>query len=617
MNFRLALLIFFFTFLKIIAAAQIYDIESLDHKKMITELNQSQEHFYYVILERYQQHLTDHPDDISILIELCEYVQNAVYDEYEDNPNQVYFDSCSASLLERYPNNPEVLLYHLRITCGDERTEILDQSLASVEDGIDQWSDENLGILYSGLAEDNYDDLDYDQALFYMEEACNNDDQYKVSLNYARILIELEKNDEAITVINDGVDSAKGAWDISQRADLLLLLEEYSAALELYELINIIDSSYTNNKELAETMEGIGEFEKARKLRVADTSYYWDKKGSALRLLQHDIKFQPGDSCIKSYNGYREHGYSSDPMALYRLRLFFSHPFLAWKFRDLLGLLTLLLVLTLLILMPSIWILPVYFIGHKWKYIRHVSPEKLDWGLKSFWWVSAGYLLASFAALLMEPNYLNSFINWSDSDYLLTPEELGFSTMVFILAYAAFGLSTIYGVSLNNWHPRHWTIGKCITRGIGWFIIFKFLSGFYAIAVNAVDHVSLDDFSVNLDLFLSSREDIEAILTTYGKGVAFLVITLLVPIYEEVIFRGVILGSCSRYLPFKWANILQAGLFAAIHQDLVLFPVFFLFAILTGILAKRSGSLLGGIVFHVINNFLALVALMVRINTGG
>ena len=115
-----------------------------------------------------------------------------------------------------------------------------------------------------------------------------------------------------------------------------------------------------------------------------------------------------------------------------------------------------------------------------------------------------------------------------------------------------------------------------------------------------------------LSHFLAGRQDIEAILAVGGSGIGFLLICLLVPFYEEIVFRGVILDACQRYLNFTAANVIQAVLFAAIHMSLYLFPVFLLFGLIAGFMRKNTGGLLAGIVFHVMNNTLAIGILLLR-----
>jgi membrane protease YdiL (CAAX protease family) len=219
-------------------------------------------------------------------------------------------------------------------------------------------------------------------------------------------------------------------------------------------------------------------------------------------------------------------------------------------------------------------------------------------------------LIANFAAQLINPEYINSLIARTRYNSIITSEEEGARFLLFILVAAFFGFTALYKVDLKVLSTKYWKVGRSIAITIGWFVVFKIISGIYLqIGVKLFD-VKIDDLTSIPNILLSSRTDIDALLANYGNGVGFLIIGFVGPCFEEIFFRGVILDSCKRYLNFNFANILQSALFATIHYNLFLFPVFFSFGILTGILRKRSGGMFSGIVFHIINNILA-VAVMI------
>jgi membrane protease YdiL (CAAX protease family) len=257
-------------------------------------------------------------------------------------------------------------------------------------------------------------------------------------------------------------------------------------------------------------------------------------------------------------------------------------------------------------LIPSIWILPVYFIGHKWNFLSRAKPFESDWGLKSFWFISFGLLLASFMTFFVEPELLNSIFSSSNYGAELNQEKSGLSSVIFILIFAFFGFATLYKTNLKVLLSSAWSIKKSVLMSLGIMLVYRIITGIYVrIGVNLFD-VSIDELANIPQLFLTSRQDIESLIAFSGKGITFLLICLLVPLYEEIVFRGVILGSCQRYTNFNIANFIQATLFATVHMNLFLFPVFLLFGIVTGILRKKSDGLLGGIVFHIFNNILAI-----------
>ncbi|WP_240057247.1 CPBP family intramembrane glutamic endopeptidase [Paraburkholderia azotifigens] len=83
-----------------------------------------------------------------------------------------------------------------------------------------------------------------------------------------------------------------------------------------------------------------------------------------------------------------------------------------------------------------------------------------------------------------------------------------------------------------------------------------------------------------------------------------------VPVIEELVFRGGLLGGLSRHLGFRWSNVIQAVVFAAMHQDFRAFAYLFLLALVAGWLAKKTKGLAMPMLLHAVNNaiFVATVA---------
>lgn len=589
--------------------------QDLDHERLIEQLRNSQDDLYNSILLQYENHLSDNPNDISILISRCKFVQNAMYDEYDDyNPNQEYFDSLATELIKAYPENEDVLLYHSSFKWGEELDEILDNAEEAIKQSPGKWTDKNKGSIFFRKAQEAYNDDLLSLANTYIKKAYSYDQQLESSILHARILIALEMNDDALNVLLlDSLNKDLSAWEMTQKANLFMSLKEYSKALDIFQQVDNIDSTYNDNTDLASTLENVGEYDMARVYLLRDTASSWYQQVSYLGLFLHDVEYQEDSLAYQSYVALRSLGYSSDPLGIYRLKLFFNHPFLPWKFNHFGGPLVLILVIAVLVLLPSIWVLPVYTIGHKWKLVNQLNQRELYWGLKSFWWVSFGYLIASFVVLLIEPEYLNSLVNWTEYEEELTQEKIGLQVVLFISLLGGFGFLTLSKTNIITFMPTYWDISKSIGMAVGIFVAYKVVLSIYIIIGTRVFGWDVGNLAVGTNLVMAVREDIVALLATYGKGAGIFIVAFIVPVYEELIFRGVILDSCERYIGFKWANIFQAFLFALIHQNLVYFPAFFAFAIIVGLFRKRSNGLLAGIIFHIINNLLAAAVLSSRL----
>jgi membrane protease YdiL (CAAX protease family) len=79
-------------------------------------------------------------------------------------------------------------------------------------------------------------------------------------------------------------------------------------------------------------------------------------------------------------------------------------------------------------------------------------------------------------------------------------------------------------------------------------------------------------------------------------------------IAEELLFRGLVLQSIKRHLSTKWAVLISSAVFAAYHLNLQQLPTAFVIGLALGALAIRSGSVVPGMLLHMLHNGLALGA---------
>ena len=88
-------------------------------------------------------------------------------------------------------------------------------------------------------------------------------------------------------------------------------------------------------------------------------------------------------------------------------------------------------------------------------------------------------------------------------------------------------------------------------------------------------------------------------------------IALLGPILEELLFRGAIQDTLQCMTPRPWVAIVGASLiFGVVHMNPAQIPFAFFLGMVFGWLRYRTGSLLPGIVGHVLNNSVACVNMM-------
>ena len=88
----------------------------------------------------------------------------------------------------------------------------------------------------------------------------------------------------------------------------------------------------------------------------------------------------------------------------------------------------------------------------------------------------------------------------------------------------------------------------------------------------------------------------------------YVVIGLLAPFAEEVVFRGAVLRALLRWGRGPWVAILvSAFLFSAVHMNPAQLPHAFIIGVLLGWLYYRTNSIIPGMVYHVVNNSISYV----------
>ena len=93
-------------------------------------------------------------------------------------------------------------------------------------------------------------------------------------------------------------------------------------------------------------------------------------------------------------------------------------------------------------------------------------------------------------------------------------------------------------------------------------------------------------------------------------------IALLAPILEELLFRGAIQGILQDTLRSPWkAIVISSLIFGIVHMNPAQIPFAFLLGMMFGWLYYRTGSLLPGIVGHVLNNSIATINMLLYGNS--
>lgn len=259
------------------------------------------------------------------------------------------------------------------------------------------------------------------------------------------------------------------------------------------------------------------------------------------------------------------------------------------------------LIVIALALLPGTLLLPVHYRG-LWRRANGKAPVApfATTGLRHAWW--GLFLLLCIPLLtcgLLEPESLAT---------LFGGESLPAAGPLFRITL----WSTL--VSLLLLFPLMYRMGRMVMFGnlamlrqAGW--VLGALVALYAVAYlqgqwnhwRAGDNSTLQTQMVDLLVNGGSSQ--------YGAVVAFLLMAVLVPVMEECIFRGLLLGGMARHISFGWSNLIQAVLFALIHDDPPRFFFYLVMGLLAGGLVRKTKSLGPAIALHALNNALAFLLL--------
>ena len=89
-------------------------------------------------------------------------------------------------------------------------------------------------------------------------------------------------------------------------------------------------------------------------------------------------------------------------------------------------------------------------------------------------------------------------------------------------------------------------------------------------------------------------------------GAIVLGVAVLAPLSEELLFRGYLFSLLERRIGGDPAIIVSAWLFALFHFNFVTFVPIFMMGLWMGYLRKRSGSITPSLLFHCLNNLIAI-----------
>jgi len=592
-------------FLPAEVGAQTVVNEELRAEKFVNEVRNAQDVMYEDVLSFYDQSQLNQPS-VYVVIEKCRFIDTVFFDEVEYyNPKYQDFEVCLEELISSYADHPDANIYYHYHQYEDSSTIILEEFSISYANG-EILKPQLISLVYEDLARHYSNEEQYGKALAFATDAMNENDSLDLSTLKARAYISLDDLDRAEETLIAHLDSTK-TDNLYQKGSLFSEIGQYELAVKVFKWLQESEEGWDVSEEIGEALIKLEKFDEARPFLLEASNAYWNNRRALENLFIFDLEHSSIDTVRNSYKLMREEGFWADPFGVFKLKIFFKHGVLDLEFQDLLVILSYVVLFLIIICVPYIWIVPIYAYG-RWKYDSIELRDTFDkrWLLKHFWIISSVLLASSFLTEIFidYPTFVASmndeYVDYESLDSItLANSMLFFDFMLIIGTFILLKLD-----DFKNFFSFRDQWLKEVSIGVGGIFVLRFIYGLlFGLSGQATGVIA--DGSTGL-----LEQSILALIEHYGSFVAFLSVVIVAPIIEEIQFRGIILGSASRYIPFWAANVLQATLFGLIHENMSLFPFYFCFGLIAGFMRKKTDGYLAPIVFHLVNNLLAFFALL-------
>lgn len=127
----------------------------------------------------------------------------------------------------------------------------------------------------------------------------------------------------------------------------------------------------------------------------------------------------------------------------------------------------------------------------------------------------------------------------------------------------------------------------------------------FSICVSVLLNILL--LQINLPQYSERYQEISVMLYTPPFWQQLLTSGFMIPIVEEVIFRGIGFRLLRRWISFPWAMIISAVLFGAYHGNLVQFVYAGICGMFLAYLCEKYASIMAPIVSHIAMNTVAIL----------
>ncbi|MDI9239540.1 type II CAAX endopeptidase family protein [Lysobacter sp. LF1] len=573
------------------AAGSPPDFAAAEAGRAIAKVEEATQHAYDEALAALDAATKQAPGDIGLAVSRCRFLQ------FYGDPEGVRWisgaedalASCTQQLRERWPNAPQVALFEMETLFGEEAA-TRGEALLKV---ADQWPAPPRRELLSqtSMGHEFNDNPERAGELALMAVRMGDVSRTGAAAQY---LVNQKKLDEAADLLAKAAPS-ENPMDVAGRVKAALALPDPKAGLaELRRKPELME--YVDHEVAARAYLRAGDFASAQ--RVLKNVCI---KCEATRSLKFEAAMGARDyaGAAKLVDLTDRPNFAGHLSRFATLAM--AAPLTLVSPTMLPGLAICLAWLLLLLLAPGVVLVPAHYRGLARRLKGKVSePMFPAIGLKRAWYGAAVALIVPMVVLmLVRPEAMADLFSGNAA----ASAQMFRAFLIAEITALVFVVPALVGMT------RRQFLGDRTALRTWWIVLLMWGA---LIALGWVLAVVQTWMGVNLE---TAQTRMVAAMVEGGEELGGPMLTLLIlaligPVFEEVVFRGLMLGGLSRHISFGWANALQALGFAAMHDDPPRFLYYFAMGLFGGWLVKRTGSLAPTIALHVLNNAVAVGVLL-------
>jgi membrane protease YdiL (CAAX protease family) len=564
----------------------------LDLDEAHAEVHARTEAGYREVLSGFDAALAASPEDVGLAVRRCHFIGAYLDEDYgvrvESAPEE--HEACVAWLEERYAQAPEVRLFLLEQTWGEDGIEAAEAELEAAR----AWPAEQRGELLARLAMLHGFEEDTSVAGDYALRAIELGDMSRLDEALGHLIAE--RRFERAAELIAAAPATTSKWSADRRISRAMELPDPIVALN--ELARYEGADFSIDPAIAARAH----------LRSGDVDaaevLLRDAKGEqpALRDARFELAMARADhaAALEEIVFADEATWRTNALRLFAVLDAWPSAFLSPAAMIAFGFGT--LILAMLVLVPGLILIPVHYRGLVRRATGRMPALLLDGvGLKRAWFALAVVLTVPIAVgMAVEPiATFDVVFGHAPSDPPATFRSMlwgaSLSLVCILLLARPLGARALFG-------------GTGVLRSLGW-VVLGWLA-VYAVGMLLVVFAGTDARETEQTRVV--RTLVEGGTEAVGPVATLLLVALVVPILEEITFRGLLLGGMARHISFGGANVIQALLFAAVHDDWPRFPYYFVLALIAGWLVRRYRSVGPAILLHMLNNALATGLTLMR-----